>query len=389
MGKILVIGITNLRRTYRVRSNFFLSFVFPLLLILILGQTFGSSSQPRVGVVYEGSGPLGRAVASALGSVPGMTTVTVNDAASLQLQVERATLDGGVIIPSDFDQTVGAGRTAVVKFIAWPGRYAHQLSEDVNGAVARESALLGAAQFAVNQNAVPSFDAGVTAANAASSHLAPITVSESTAGTARFSRLVTEFDQGAWTQLDLFVFFMALMGGALGLIQSRRLGVARRMLATPTSTWTVIGGEVFSRFVIAVIQAIVIVFGSALLFQVAWGQPAGVAATILVYGVVSAAAGVLLGSLVRNEQQAAGVALLLGLGLAALGGSMVPIQVFPQTMQTIAHITPHAWANEAYVQLVGNGVGLTAILPQLAVLAAYAVGLLALASWRLHRVLTS
>jgi len=85
---------------------------------------------------------------------------------------------------------------------------------------------------------------------------------------------------------------------------------------------------------------------------------------------VSGAAGILLGSLVRNEQQAAGVALLLGLGLAALGGSM-------------------AWANDAFLQLVGNGASLVAILPQLAVLAAFAVALLVLASWRLHRVLTT
>jgi ABC-2 type transport system permease protein len=389
MGKVLVIGLTNLRRTYRVRSNFFLSFVFPLLLILILGLTFGSSSLPRVGVVYTGSGPLGQALVSELDRLTGMTTVRVGDAASLRLQVERANLDAGVIVPADFDATVNAGRTAVVTFIAWPGRHAHQLAENVNGAVARENAVLGAAQFAVSQGAAPSFDIGLSEANALSSHVSAITVRESTAGTARFSRLVTEFDQGAWTQLDLFIFFMALMGGALGLVQSRRLGISRRMLATPTTPWTVIAGEVFSRFVIGVIQAIVIVFGSALLFGVTWGQPVGVAAVILVYALVSAAAGILLGSLVRNEQQAAGVALLLGLGLAALGGSMIPIQVFPQTMQSIARVTPHAWANDAFLQLVGNGASLFAILPQLGVLVAYAAVLLILASWRLHRVLTT
>lgn len=389
MAKVLVIGLTNLRRTFRVRSNFLLSFVFPLLLILILGVTFGSSSQPRVGVVDEGSGPLGRSMLSELRSVAGVTTVTVSDPATLRLQVERSSLDAGVIVPADFDTTLASGKTATVTFIAWPGRFAHQLSEDVRGAVAKESAVAGAAQFAVSQGAATSFSGGVAAASAASSRVPAITVTETAAGTASFSRPLTEFDQGAWTQLDLFVFFMALMGGALGLVQSRRLGIARRMLATPTSAWTLVAGEIFSRLVVAVIQAAVIVFGSALLFGVAWGQPAGVAAVILVYGLVSAAAGVLLGSVVRNEQQAAGVALLLGLGLAALGGSMVPVQVFPETMQTIARFTPHAWANDAFLQLVGNGVGPAAILPQLGVLAAFAAVLLSLATWRLRAVLTA
>jgi ABC-2 type transport system permease protein len=57
-------------------------------------------------------------------------------------------------------------------------------------------------------------------------------------------------------------------------------------------------------------------------------------------------------------------------------------------MQTIAHITPHAWANDAFAQLVANGASVTVILPQLGVLAAYAAVLLALATWRLRRVLT-
>jgi ABC-2 type transport system permease protein len=34
---------------------------------------------------------------------------------------------------------------------------------------------------------------------------------------------------------------------------------------------------------------------------------------------------------------------------------MVPLEVFPQTMKTIAHVTPHAWANEAFEELIGEG----------------------------------
>lgn len=389
MGKVIVIATTNLRRTFRIRTNFFLSFVFPLLLILILGQTFGSSSSPQVGVVYAASAPLGRALVDELNRTPGIRTVSVSDAATLQSAVERGSLDAGVVVPSGFDAAVTAGATASVTFIARPGRFAQQVGEDIRGAVARENAVLGAASFAVTEGAATTFASGFAAAGQASRSVPAVTVSETAAGTQQFSRTITEFDQGAWTQLDLFVFFMALMGGSLGLIESRRLGIARRMLATPTAARTVIVGEVLGRLVIAVIQAAVIVFGSALLFGVTWGQPLGVAAVILVYGLVSAGAGVLLGSLVRNEQQAAGVALLLGLGLAALGGSMVPVQVFPQTMQTIARITPHAWANDAYLQLVGNGASVTAILPQLGVLAAFALFVLTLASWRLRRVLTA
>jgi ABC-2 type transport system permease protein len=102
-------------------------------------------------------------------------------------------------------------------------------------------------------------------------------VTQATAGTTLFSRTLGQFDEGAWTQLLLFLFLTALTG-AVALIETRRLGVARRMLAIPTTATTVIAGEATSRVLIACLQAAVIIFGYALLFGVNWGQPAGVAA---------------------------------------------------------------------------------------------------------------
>ena len=97
----------------------------------------------------------------------------------------------------------------------------------------------------------------------------------------------------------------------------------------------------------------------------------------------------LIGSVLNNDQQAQSVALLIGLGLAALGGSMVPLEVFPDTMRTIAHVTPHAWGNDAFDDLVSQGGGVGDILRELGVLAAFAVVLLALATWRLRKAITS
>src|ERR1019366_4494876 len=118
-------------------------------------------------------------------------------------------------------------------------------------------------------------------------------------------------------------------------------------------------------------------------------QPIGVAAVVILFVLVASGAGIFLGTLLRNEQQATGVSLLLGLGLAALGGCMVPLEVFSPTMTHIAHLTPHAWANDAFAKLVGHGASITGIGTQLAVLAGFAVALLSLAPWRLRHVLTA
>jgi ABC-2 type transport system permease protein len=386
--KVLVIATTNLQRTFRVRSNIFLIFVFPLVLILLLGETFGGGSSARVGLV-SGSGTLSQTLVTALKQTPSMEIVSVGDVPSLQTQIERGNLDAGIVIPSDYDSAIRGGRNVVVDFITRPVGLAQQLTQTFRGVVARQSALLGAAQFAVSDGAATNFDTGLASATQTSGAIPSISVTETIAGKAAFSRNVGQFGQGAWTQLLLFVFLSTLMSGSVRLIESRRLGLSRRMLATPTMSATIIGGEVLGRLLVGITQAAVIIFGSALVFGVAWGEPAGVAAVVIVFTLVSAGAAVLLGASLRNEQQASGVALILGLGLAAMGGSMVPLQVFPQTMQQIAHVTPHAWANDAFAQLVGNGASITAILPQLGVLAGFAAALLGLATWRLHRVLTA
>ncbi|MFI4972343.1 MAG: ABC transporter permease [Hyphomicrobiales bacterium] len=383
-----MIAITNLRRTFRVRTNAFLIFVFPLFLILILGETFGSGSAARVGLTSGGSGPLSRALVSALERIPSMQIVSVGDVGSLQSQVERGNLDAGIVIPSDYDAVIRDGRSVVVSYIARPAGSAQQLGETIRGVVAKQSALLGAAQFAVADGSATTFDTGLASATQTSASVPSISVTQTIVGKSAFSQSIGQFEVGAWTQLLLFVFLSALTAGSVGLIESRRLGLSRRMLSTPTPPATIIGGEVLSRFLVGIIQAAVIIFGSALVFGVKWGQPAGVAAIVIVFTLVSAGAAIFLGALLRNAQQASGVSLILGLGLAAIGGSMVPLQVFPPTMQKIAHITPHAWANDAFAQLIANGASITGILPQLGVLTVYAVALLTLATWRLRRVLT-
>ncbi len=96
----------------------------------------------------------------------------------------------------------------------------------------------------------------------------------------------------------------------------------------------------------------------------------------------------LMGSTFKNDQQAAGIGVILSIGLAALGGSMLPIELFSPTMKTVAHITPHAWALDGFAELLRRNGTVLDILPELGVLAGYALILLALASWRLKVVIT-
>jgi ABC-2 type transport system permease protein len=110
---------------------------------------------------------------------------------------------------------------------------------------------------------------------------------------------------------------------------------------------------------------------------------------VAAFALVASGAGLLLGATARTPQQSLGVGLLAGLGLAALGGTMLPLELFSPTMRVIAHLTPHAWAAEGFAILVRRGGGIVDVLPQTGVLVGIAVGLLAAAAWRLRRTLST
>jgi len=62
-----------------------------MVLILILGTTFGGSASPRLGVVTTGSGPLGAALLRQLEQTPHLRVVPVSDPAALLTQASGGT----------------------------------------------------------------------------------------------------------------------------------------------------------------------------------------------------------------------------------------------------------------------------------------------------------
>jgi len=135
--------------------------------------------------------------------------------------------------------------------------------------------------------------------------------------------------------------------------------------------------------------AVLIAIATWVLFAVSWGDPVGALALLLAFALVTTGVAMLAGAVFRNDQQASSVGVFLGLGLGALGGCMLPLDLFTGPMRTVAHITPQAWANDAFAELVRHDGNVVDILPNLGVLLAMAVALLTLASWRLRKVLTA
>jgi ABC-2 type transport system permease protein len=385
--RALAIAATDLRRLVRWRPNLFFLFLLPMMIILLLGAAFGGSATSRIGVVGGDGGPLARGFASALDARPATRLRAYASVHDLQDAVARGGLDAGIVIPPAYDRRLRAGASVSIAEIARPDSAAQQLRATIQSVAAGQSRLIAAAQLVAARRHA-GFDAALAQARRAAATTPRVAVALTDPDGGPYTGTAGRFVNGASTELVLFIFLTSLTG-ASALIETRRLGIARRILSTPTSTATMIAGQMLARFCVALVQALIIIAGSFAFFGVGWGDPIGTAAVVLAFCLVSTGVAVLLGCLFGNEQQSRSVAFLLGLGLAALGGSMAPLEVFPSTARTIAHITPHAWANDAFSKLLRHGGDVGSVLPQVGVLLGFAAVALVVATWRLRRALTA
>lgn len=381
MRAILAIAGVELRRFLRDRSNIFFVFIFPLLLVLVIGAQFGGGGEDgRVAVSGERSS-VRAALAGAL-EADGVA-VSFAGADTVRELVARGRTDVGVFVSQAAASAFDAGDDVDLEVITSTRQGAQATTQRVRTAAAR--IMLGRGQVTALVGAGVAPDRAGAALGGAAASMAPPQLSVVDADEiAREFEGLGQFDRGATAEMLLFVFLASLAGSAT-LIHARKLGVLRRTLAAPVSAGQALGGQALGRFAIAAFQGAYIMVATALLFGVDWGNIWLALLVLTTFSTVAAGAAMLLGSVLDNDGAASGAGVGLGLVLAALGGCMLPLELFPDTLETVAHITPHAWAYEALGEVQRHDAGLADIAPQLAVLTAMALALLALGTWALRR----
>jgi ABC-2 type transport system permease protein len=386
--KALVMTGSALRRLARDRLALFFIVLLPVVIILIIGLAFGDAGSERlpVGVVDQGAGRLGSELRAELETSPALDPRAYTDVDALRKAVRRGVVAAGVVLPAGYDQALRAGRPAEVTFVVDPSRPAPApVRSAVAAVVARQAAEVKAAGLAAGQRGVP-FDTALARARAlAAQGVDQVRVEATTIG-GREEALPNGFNYTAPANLVLFVFITSLAGAA-GLIEARRLGVTRRLLATPTTVTTILFGETLGRFAIALLQGMIIFGVGWLLFGVDWGDPPAALLLTVTFALVATGVGMLLGSVLRNAEQATSIGPPVGIALGMLGGCMWPLAIVPEPMRAFGHLFPQAWAMDAFIALIARDAGLAGIARELAVLAAFAAVLLALATWRLRRAL--
>lgn len=162
----------------------------------------------------------------------------------------------------------------------------------------------------------------------------------------------------------MMVFFVFFTGAASAesLLAEEEAGTLARLFTTPTPISTILGGRMLATLVTLILQVVMLVTASALLFRVHWGSPApalGVAAGMIL---LSAGFGLFLTSLLKDRRQGG---LVYG-GVLTVMGNLGMINIFTaqvagparQIFDTLSLLVPQGWAVRGWQLLqAGDGTG--------------------------------
>lgn len=374
----------ELRRITRDRQALFFVLVLPVLIIVIIGATIGVAPRhaPVAVVDLDGSAASQRVV-DALGRSSAITVKRYTDVDVVRRDLRTQVIVAGVVLEPGFGERLAGAEVAPVTVLASQSSQAAQpVVAVVRGVLEGEGQTIAAARFAAERTGADPASARA-ATEAAQAAWVPTAVRTESIGA---TSLTTEnrYSYTAPSNLVLFVFINSVTSGA-ALVQSRQLGMTRRMLAQPVSPGTVIGGFGATRLTFALAQSALILLVGRFAFDVRWGQLPGVVLLTLSFALVATAAGMLVGAWARTPDQATAIGVPVSIALAMLGGCMWPLEVVSAPVQAVGHLTPHAWAMDAWITLVFDGGGVAQILRSVAALVVFAAVLGALAVWRLRR----
>ena len=335
---IRVIALNELRRRLRDRSVLIGCLAAPLLMSAVLGLSFaGSSSTSALKIGVSGASPALVSAAVQASQLPhGVTVVSLPSEDAVKSDVTNGDLAGGVAVQpgqmhldSLLVPVIDPGATTTPGFDVVT-RGTSQLGQEYAESVAArylERALRAA---------------GAGATRPASQH-----------GVASSVAITTQDVGKAGGKVDLNFFapniavVFLFIGSGLGmrsLLMERSAGTLARLTASPLRPAQIVLGKLLAIFVTGLMTIFVIWAVTTFAFGADWGSPLGVVLMAVGATLAMCGIGVFLTSLAKNEQQAFGITMLVGLALALLGGNLLPSGSLPDAFQVLALGTPNGWA---------------------------------------------
>ena len=301
------------------------------------------------------------------------------DAALSAVRLEQGDTLALIKIPVDFSARISRLETVAVRFVTVEDLTAPQfIRQAVESALTQTNGALAASLIGtrlasqIETCALDDFSLAQSLRDRAAEIWAedPITVSYELTQSGS-SGSVGGFGQSIPGIGSMFVMF-AVLGGMALLIEDKRQGTIQRLASMPVTRSQLLGGKILGRFSLGMMQYLII-FAIGIVVGQSFGRDLlALVLIMLAFALCVTALSFALGSFVKDETQAAGLTNLLGISLAALGGAWWPLEIVPELMRTVGHISPVAWAMDGYISLMIENGDLGTVYPSILILLAAA-----------------
>ncbi|OGO30349.1 MAG: hypothetical protein A2Z29_09830 [Chloroflexi bacterium RBG_16_56_11] len=402
------IALKDLKIFTRDRASVFFFVVFPFLFIILFNfllSGVGSEDErlemhvltrePAGGLSYQIIGTIETRDESQLG--PGQPKIVWDrDYDAARQAVDDGDLAGFLAFPVDFTAALTSGKPTELEIFADAANV--NVRAALNGLAGAISSQIGADRIIINASIALLVESGA---------LAPDTESVNRAVQQMMTDIITAGASGAPETyitfrtekvgdveavnpanfvipgyLVMFVFFAAAVGSE-SIVRERKNNTLERLLATSVSRESILGG-IFTGSIIKGLAQIIIFWGVGILaYNVDLGlSPSAVIILSFLMVIMSAAFSVMLATIARTQRAAASLAVITSLTLAPLGGCWWPSFLYPDWLQNIAKVTPHAWATTGFNKLMLFGADFSAAVPEMLALIVFTIIFGGIAIWR-------
>lgn len=170
-------------------------------------------------------------------------------------------------------------------------------------------------------------------------------------------------------QLSFALLSTGVFGLAFTFLALRKTLVIKRIFATPVKKWVLIMSEVFSRSLIALVQASIIILVGVVAFDFTLANGFWTFLMMLAMSsfslLLSFGLGLIVSAVSDDENTIPAVANLITLPQFLLAGTFFPIETLPSWLQPVAKAMPMSFINEAMRKISFEGASLVDVTPQI------------------------
>jgi ABC-2 type transport system permease protein len=178
----------------------------------------------------------------------------------------------------------------------------------------------------------------------------------------------------------------ATFGAALTLVTWRQKRILRRLRLSPVSTVSIVGARVGVSVGVALAQTAIFI-GVATLpyFGLRLSNYWWMSIPVILVGTLAfLSIGLLAGAWAKSQESAQAIVNLIVLPMAFLSGSFFPLDNAPHWLRTVSEVFPLRHLNQAMLDVMVRGKGPASVLPELGILAGFAI-VVSLLATRLFR----